>query len=195
MKKIKIFNFGLPRTGTTSFHLYMKNNAFNSVHTNHGFINKCFPKDYFDFLNDENLQNNSISLHINKYQVFSDLPWYSFKLRKKIIDKYKNDPNVYFIYTTRNKQTWIKSIKKIIPYIKSKSEKEFHKMEYNGILSNKHNDADINISLDKFYDTFHAELKANENIYELSLDDIDSLKSTLHNLFDTDINMTYPKVN
>mgnify|MGYP003325862154 CR=1 FL=1 len=52
MKKIKIFNFGLPRTGTTSFHLYMKNNAFKSVHTNDGFINKCFPKDYFDFLND-----------------------------------------------------------------------------------------------------------------------------------------------
>lgn len=76
MKKIKFFNFGLPRTGTTSFHLYMKNNAFECVDTNDGFINKCFPKDYFDFLNDKNLQNNSISCHINKYQVFSDLVHY-----------------------------------------------------------------------------------------------------------------------
>jgi hypothetical protein len=83
----------------------MLSNSFNSVHTNDGFINNCFPKDYYNFLNDEDLSTNSISCHINKYDVFSDLPWYSVKLRNKIIQKYKDDPNVYFVYTIRDKKS------------------------------------------------------------------------------------------
>ena len=65
---------------------------------------------------------------------------------------------------------------------------DFHKMEYNDILSNCDDD-----DLSRFYDRFHSELKANKNIHELSLDDIESLKSTLNNLFNIDINMPYPK--
>lgn len=189
--EIKIFNFGLPRTGTTSFHIFMEKNGFNSMHTNDGYINKCFPKDYFDFLIDKNISNNLIDSYIKKYQVFSDLPWYSLKLRQKILNKYKNDPNVYFVYTTRSKEKWINSIKKIIPHIKTKSDKLFHKMEYNSILHKNVKNSD----LDKFYDEFHLELKENKNIYELSLEDVESIKSTLNKLFNTDINMQYPEVN
>lgn len=187
---MKIFNFGLPRTGTTSFHLYMLSNSFNSVHTNDGFINNCFPKDYYNFLNDEDLSTNSISCHINKYDVFSDLPWYSVKLRNKIIQKYKDDLNVYFVYTIRDKKSWIKSIRKIIPYINSPAEKQFHEMEYNGVLSEINDD-----QLGIFYDKFYSELKADKNIHELSLDNIENLKNTLNKLFNTNINMEYPKVN
>ena len=126
-KSVKIFNFGLPRSGTTSFHLFMKENGYKTVHTNDGFINKCFPTDYFEFIQDSNnLDNNLIEKYISDNEVFSDLPWYSYKLRKKIIEKYKNNPNVYFVATTRKKEDWIRSIKTIIPHIKSESEKQFH---------------------------------------------------------------------
>lgn len=186
---MKIFNFGLPRTGTTSFHRYMLSNSFNSVHTNNGFINICFPDDYYNFLNDIDLSNNYISCHINKYDVFSDLPWYSVKLRNKIIQKYKDDPNVYFVYTIRDKKSWIKSIRKIIPHINQSASKQFHEMEYNGNLSELNDD-----QLDIFYDKFYSELKADSNIHELSLDNIDVLKNTLNKLFNTNINMEYPHV-
>ena len=36
--KAKIFNFGLPRTGTTSFFKFMIGQGFDCRHTNHGFI-------------------------------------------------------------------------------------------------------------------------------------------------------------
>ena len=69
-KNLKIFNFGLPRTGTTSVHNFLSQLGYKSVHTNDGFINKCFPKDYFNFTND-NLENNIINQFINNYEVFS----------------------------------------------------------------------------------------------------------------------------
>jgi hypothetical protein len=188
---MKVFNFGLPRTGTTSFHMYMKDNGFDSVHTNDGFIDKCFPNDYFDFLLDKNVDTNSISNHIENHQVFSDLPFYSAKLREKLINKYKNDPNVVFVYTTRSKEKWVESIKKIIPHIKSTSEKAFHKMEYNNILVENVKDSDLR----KYYDEFHSELKLNTNIYPLSLEDIEDIKITLNKLCNTDINMKYPSLN
>ena len=46
--------------------MYLNNNlkifnlGYKSVHTNGNFIYKCFPKDYFNFIND-NLENNIIN--------------------------------------------------------------------------------------------------------------------------------------
>jgi hypothetical protein len=63
-------------------------------------------------------------------------------------------------------------------------------MEYNGVLSELNDD-----QLGIFYDKFYSKLKADKNIHELSLDNIDTLKNTLNKLFNTNINMEYPKVN
>jgi hypothetical protein len=190
MKK-KIFNFGLPRTGTTSFHNFMQNNGYKSVHTNDGFINEVFPEHYFDYISDKNLEKNIIERFIDSYDVFSDLPWYSIKLRDKIIEKYKNDPNVIFVATIRDKTKWIESIKKIIPCIKSDSEIKFHDYEYNQIL--KKNVTDIELS--NYYDDFYASL--DNCVVKLSLEDTDEIKFILSEILkDTKINnMKYPHLN
>ncbi len=186
-KSVKIFNFGLPRTGTTSFHLFMKENGYKTVHTNDGFINKCFPKDYFEFIQDSNnLDNNLIKKYISDNEVFSDLPWYSYKLRKKIIEKYKNNPNVYFVATTRKKEDWIRSIKTIIPHIKSESEKQFHEMEYNGILKEGVTDDKLSV----FFDEFHSNM--DKNIILLSLENTKSIKKNLSKITKINLDIEYP---
>jgi hypothetical protein len=189
----KIFNFGLPRSGTTSFHNFMLTNGFNSIHTNDGFIDKVYPNDYNNFINDIDLENNIIAKFINNYNVFSDLPWYSIKLRDKIIDKYKNDKNVIFVATIRDKKEWIKSIKKIIPCIKSEAEKNFHDMEYNGILTN--NCIDIDEKLDKYYENFYSSI--DQYVIKLWLNDTDDIKKNISELINDDkiVNNLYPHMN
>lgn len=189
----KIFNFGLPRTGTTSFHNFMLICGFNSVHTNDGFINIIYPHDYNNYINDIDMENNNIQKYINEYEVFSDLPWYSIKLRNKIIEKYSNDDNVIFVCTIRNKNEWINSIKKIIPCIISKAEKEFHNMEYdNSLIFFSHN---IDKKLEEYYDKFYSSM--DERVIKLWLNDTNEIKMKLSKILDDEkiLDYDYPYVN
>lgn len=189
----KIFNFGLPRTGTTSFHNFMLLCGLNSVHTNDGFIDLIYPNDYNNFVNDIDLENNNIQNYINNYDVFSDLPWYSVKLRNKIIEKYSNIDDVIFVCTIREKNEWINSIKKIIPCIISKSEKDFHKMEYDNALTL--DCFNIDKRLEEYYNTFYSSM--GKNVIKLWLNDIDDIKIKLSKILNDEkiLNYKYPYLN
>ena len=103
---MKIFNFGLPRTGTTSFHQFLLKNNIKSVHTNDGLIKYIYPIEYYKFKNNEHSILNDI---IDKNEAFNDLPWYS--LSEEIVREYKK--NSLFFATTRDPADWVRSIKKI----------------------------------------------------------------------------------
>lgn len=155
LAKPTIFNFGLPRTGTTSFHMYMQKQGYQSAHTNDGFIEKCFPEQYNNFINGIKLEENIIMQYIHKYDVLSDLPWYSTQLRNKIIEMYKNDPNAIFVCTTREHNAWINSIKILKKYIGSTTEQNFHDFEFNSIFRKEPIDED---ALSKYYMNFHVNM-------------------------------------
>lgn len=200
VNKLKIFNFGLPRTGTTSFHQFMQKIGLKSIHTNDGYINRVFPHDYNQFIladNTDDLSQNQIQQSILNNQVFSDLPWYSIFLQKKLMEKYSDDPNIVFVCTIRQKEKWIQSIKKIIPCIITKAERDFHQMEYHGILTSHLTETELNNRLSDYYDSFYEHIKKYKQILLLPLENTEEIKSILFSLLNNPmiLNIKYPHLN
>jgi Sulfotransferase domain len=195
---IKIFNFGLPRTGTTSFHTFMEKNGFNSLHSNDASIEYIYPDEYNKFKNNK---NSAICKIINKYQVFSDLPWYS--LYDDIFKIYHSDQSCYFVATTRNVEKWCKSIKKLRHWIPDKNTNsyKYHDNIYNGLLTSLYNDNDplFDEKLKIFFNEHYENLIKIANFYKrdilfLDLEDTESIKKKLSNIFGC-IPYDYPKKN
>lgn len=199
--KLKIFNFGLPRTGTTSFHFFMKKLGFKSLHSGNGVINDIFPSNYFNFVKNQNDPRNILNKLIYRNEVFSDLPWYSNALMNVLIKKYENDPNVKFVATIRNKESWLNSIKKLNSpnWINGAGSVEFHKYEYNGIFDkySEFCETELNQLLGDYYNKHYELLKELCADYLLlNIDNINELKSNITMLLpekESDINnIEYP---
>jgi hypothetical protein len=107
---MKIFNISFQRTGTSSFHFFMKNNGFKSLHSS----NEChrhfrtkgtYLKDTLHEINNMTPLDNLI----NRYDCFSDNPWMMFYeyLEKKY-------PTAKFILSLRDSYSWISSMIRIM---------------------------------------------------------------------------------
>jgi len=99
---MKIFNFGLPKTGTTSFHYFLLRNGVKSLHANRGQINFLYPTEYNRYI--EGIYSE-LDKYIEKFEAFSDLPWFS--LADTVIERQKED-SVFFA-TYRKPHLWVKS--------------------------------------------------------------------------------------
>lgn len=114
----KLFNLGLPRTGTTSFSGAASIAGFRSLHSNRGEIEFLFP----DIPLFETGRPSRFDLVIDRYDVFSDLPWYA--MAKTLARAF---PSASFVATTRCPEKWCQSILKIRPHIITEVEVEFHR--------------------------------------------------------------------
>lgn len=186
--KVKIFNLGLPRTGTTSFHEFMKANDLKSCHTNDGFIHKCFPKDFFDFIEGK-YKNNSIYKYIEDYDVFSDLPWYSRFLRNSLLNLKLPDTKIFFVATIRDVNSWVESIKTIKVPIQREKTELFHTLEFGDVfLKNTFN----NEQLKHIYLNFYNDLP--DTVIRLPLDDSDHIIELINKIVIIK-NKNYPHYN
>ena len=106
---VKIFNFGLPRTGTTSLHECLTELGLKALHSNHGEIEDLFPE--YDMFKrgmpaprfEDALQDND---------AFGDLPW--FALFENLMSRYGPDagsaPGI-FLATKRPMADWLPSVR------------------------------------------------------------------------------------
>lgn len=99
---MKIFNFGLPKTGTTSFHYFLLKNGVESLHANRGQINFLYPTEYNNYIEGE---YSILDKYIEKFEAFSDLPWFS--LADTVMERQKE--NSVFFATYRKPNLWAKS--------------------------------------------------------------------------------------
>lgn len=184
---MKIFNFGLPRTGTSSFHQFLLNNKIKSIHTNDGLIKYIYPEEYNKFKKDE---KSILDYIIYKNDAFGDLPWYS--LYEEIIKKHNN---ALFFVTTRDAKHWAASIKKIQKHMFAYDEMSNYHLEFFKGLIQKNTIADekklINFFNENNEKILYCSKKYNVEINFLNLDDIDCLLNTLKNKIKI-FNLRYP---
>ena len=176
--------------------------GYKSLHSNHREIDKLFPSEYFHFLKNSDDPHNLFNVYIEKYDVFSDLPWYSNDLMVHLIKKYENEPNVIFVATTRNKVSWIKSIKKIKSFITPGSSLKFHNYEYEHLFEkfDSLDESELNHLLGNYYSTHYNLLKEIcPQCTLLNLDNSAEIKSNMKQLFpdkaDVIDTLAYPNVN
>jgi len=171
----KIFGIGMSRTGTTSLHHVLENMGYKCNH----FVDELIAD------NDSNI--------IKDYDVLMDSP---IPLLYQQLDK--KYPNSKFILTTRNKSTWLKSMKWMFTHGKviwnwPKSTQAYHRKFYGTIKYNKR-------ILSNHYDLFH------QQVYEYFKDRPNDLlvlnideKININNIFDflnkPRIDISFPKTN
>ena len=185
---MKIFNFGLPKTGTFSFHRFLFNNGIRSIHTNDGFIEHIYPDDYYKFKNNE---RSILDYIIDKNDAFGDLPWYS--LSEEIIKKYR-EKSLFFV-TTREARLWAKSIVKIHCHMFTSQEiSSYHSEVFCGLITK--NSIASDKKLINFFNEYNEKIiefskKHNVEVQFLKLDDIEGIKKILKSKINI-INETYP---
>ncbi len=187
---IKIFNFGLPRTGTTSFHNFLLNNNVKSLHSNGDEIDQIYPIEYFNYLNNK---PSIIDNYIDQYSAFSDCPWYS--LAKKIVCNYHQNPNVYFVATFRSDHNWSRSFLTIKhECFKTTKNSQYHKFIYKKVLKTTDHK-----KLHNFYFRFYNNLeliakKYNSKITKLDLSDTTKIVEIMEKIIPV-FNTEYPHDN
>lgn len=189
---MKIFNFGLPRTGTTSFHRFLISNDIHSLHSNRGEIKKIYPNEYIKYLNDE---PSLIDEYIEEYEAFNDLPWYS--LAKKIIEKHHKDTDIYYVCTFRPSiHRWHKSIKTIINDFRS-SAIQYHRYVYGNHLNDLHDLTYAqNIYKNHYINLQNLAKKYDINIHVVDFNDTNSIIKILEESMGLKLyNKIYPHVN
>jgi len=171
MSNLKIFNFGLPRTGTTSFHNFILSNNIRSLHSNKDEIDRIFPIEYSNYIEDK---PSLIDNYIESYSCFNDCPWYS--LSEKIISKYYQNKNIYFVATIRDHKDWIISFTKIQKWLmKSPNNILYHTYIYGDIVK------DIRLNQNKlidFYHKFYMQLDILQNKYNVKITRLDLSDTT-----------------
>lgn len=100
---MKIFNISFHRNATTSFHNFMSQSGYKSMHD----VNTAI-----SILGFNNIRNNNIALEqllkaTSKHQVFSDNPW---PILYNSLDKHFDDAK--FILFHRDPEKWYNSIEK-----------------------------------------------------------------------------------
>ena len=124
-KERKIFIVGFHKTGTSSM-----GKALQVL----GYTVCGSLKEAYNYKNEElNFKKfllNKAKPNLNKYDAFQDTPW--FLLYKELYAMY---PNAYFILTTRDTSSWIKSVQKHF----GKGKYKFHDMIY-GSFDSFHNE-------------------------------------------------------
>lgn len=186
---MKIFNLGLPRTGTTSFHNFLLKNKIKSIHTNDGLIKYIYPAEYYKFKNNE---PSFLDYFIENNDAFSDLPWYS--LSDELLNRYKK--NALFFATTRDAASWVKSIKKIKKHMFEYEQiSNYHFEAFNGIITKNSTGADeLLLEFFKNHNNKLIQLSKSQKIEIefLDLNDTKNIVRTLKNKINI-INEEYPK--
>ena len=99
---MKIFNISFQRNATLSFHHFMKNNRYRSIHAS----NNCNFNVSGTYLNDLKVNSFSrIDNMVNSYDCFSDNPW---NILYKDLDKRYTDKK--FILFVRDPYKWMNSL-------------------------------------------------------------------------------------
>lgn len=187
---MKIFNFGLPRTGTTSLHNFLLSNNIDSIHTNNGLIETIYPIEYNNFLQDK--PNNLLSKLINQHTAFGDLPWYS--LYEKIISDSYGDKDIYFLATYRDPNDWYESMKKIRQYMfYPNNTKLYHKYIYGDLIQTMKKKDLITFFHNHYNSLIETTQKYGKKLFILDLKDIQNIVDTLSKII-TIHNYYYPKI-
>ena len=132
---IKVFNLGLPRTGTTSWHMYMQSARLNSLHSNHGEINKLYPHELQKFRSGA---PSAVDVLIEQFDSMGDLPWYD--LAEELVGRSSQHPDWRFVASTRDVSSWIRSIEAIVlPFVfdhpRTSALWRYHDERWNGTLT------------------------------------------------------------
>jgi len=108
--KRKIFNIGLPRTGTMSFTKVLAQFGFRSCHP---FPEKTWTfKEVQSFIkNPRSASSRAIRAQLSKCDAFSDTPIYG--MMEQLLEYY---PDARFVMTTRKRITWEDSCKRLMEY-------------------------------------------------------------------------------
>lgn len=103
----KVFNFGLPRTGTTAFAACMSELGLRSVHANmDDSIEQWFPGP-FDAL--ASSRPSVLDTVLDSNDAFGDLPFFSPELVQPLLSRFSNGSIV--VATTRPRDDWIQSFR------------------------------------------------------------------------------------
>ncbi len=146
---MKIFNFGLPRTGTTSLHTFFVNNEIKSLHSNDGEINQLYPKEYKKYISGK---QSLLDLYISEYEAFGDLPWYS--LAETILSQ--DNPDYYYVATYRKEEDWPSSFRSVTYWFKeTRTTEMYHRYVFGKLIDNLQ---DENRLID-YYKWFYENLK------------------------------------
>ena len=100
----KLFNVGLPRTGTTSLHECLTEWGLRSFHANDGTIDTIYPEAYEAF--ESGSPAPGVEELINGHDAFGDLPWFS--LADVLLQR---DANATFVATRRPVADWLPSFR------------------------------------------------------------------------------------
>ncbi len=106
----KLFNLGLPRTGTTSLHECVQQLGLRSLHANHNnTIETLYPAAYEAFASGQD--SPKISALLAENDAFGDLPW--FGLHSALLSNYGKNASspAVFVATTRNLTQWLPSFR------------------------------------------------------------------------------------
>eukprot|EP00966_Prymnesium_polylepis_P223769 5177417-Prymnesium_polylepis.1 len=109
---VKLFNVGLPRSGTTWFHAAMKLSGLRSLHCNEADGCQSIDKSKLNAAF-ENGDTAYIRAVISKFDAFSDLPWYNHaeEMRRLM----PNSP--VYLATIRPYSDWSRSVRPLLPYM------------------------------------------------------------------------------
>ena len=119
----KLFNVGLPRTGTTSLASCLSELGLRSMHANQGEIETIYPEAYEGFRSGTN--TTAVDALVDANDSFGDLPWFS--LAPSLMRKYapsgaaprtdgeyslpKVDASAIFVATKRPVDDWVPSFR------------------------------------------------------------------------------------
>jgi len=121
--KRKIFNLGLPRTGTLSIVKVLGQYGFRSCHP---FAEKSWTfEEVLSFIRDPNsVAAKAIRVRLSECDMFSDTPIYG--MLEQLLHYY---PDARFVMTTREKSTWEDSCERLMEYKCNKLGKNYIKFQ------------------------------------------------------------------
>ena len=105
---VKVFNFGLPRTGTTSFASYTREMGLRTLHSNQGQITRLFPEELAKFRSGVASRVDAL---VSEFDAFGDLPWYA--LAEPLMKR--AEPGWVFVATYRRDfAAWVDSLESVV---------------------------------------------------------------------------------
>lgn len=162
----KIFNLGLPRTGTSSLNACLVELGLRGLHSNHGQIEGWFPEPYDALVAGQD--SGALGQALSANDAFGDLPW--FTLAETLMRRYANESAV-FVATRRPLAEWLPSFRHhvmrwVTPDPGSKSYAYFQRALGGDVITpTSHDDAmladtaDLDAKLEARFERHYADLE------------------------------------